>query len=81
MYILFGIVGKKCRRCLTRAGFIIEKSVGNVYVPIYLDYPVIREMPIALDAISRNSFLKWVSPSIFFLCQEGKASIHVGIDK
>ena len=66
---------KEMREILHNAGFVIEKTMGNVYVPLYLDYPVIREMPIALDAISRRSILKWISPSVFFLCRKNKSFI------
>lgn len=64
---------KQMMAMLHSAGFTIVKSVGNVYVPLYFDYPLIRELPLALDAISQNSALKWIAPSIFFLCRKDRS--------
>lgn len=54
------------------SGFSIIRSFGNVYVPAYLDQPVIREIPLLLNKISRNTILKSISPSIFYLCRKDK---------
>jgi len=56
------------KHLLDAAGFSIIRSFGNVYVPVYLDQPVIREIPLLLNSISTNSALKWLAPSIFLLC-------------
>ena len=58
------------KKLLNELGFEILKSVGNVYVPIYLDQPVVREIPLLLNYISSKSILKWIAPSIFFLCRK-----------
>lgn len=61
---------REMKALLADAGFRILEVVGNVYVPLHMDYPIVREFPIMLDLFSRNSRLKWFSPSIFFLCQK-----------
>lgn len=61
---------REMSKLLEETGFNTVEVVGNVYVPLYLDYPIIREIPILLDRLSRKSTLKWIAPSIFFLCKK-----------
>lgn len=51
-------------------GFEIVEQVGNVFVPIYLDIPVVREMLIVLDKITTRSFLRGIAPAIFVKCKK-----------
>ena len=55
---------------MKNSGFEIVEQVGNVFVPIYLDFPVIRELPIFLDKVSARSFLRFFSPAIFIKCKK-----------
>lgn len=64
------ITANTMQTMLFKAGFTIVRMVGNVYVPRYLDSPIIREIPLLLDKISRKSPLKKFSPSLFFLCEK-----------
>ncbi len=62
------------KQLLHSAGFSIVKSFGNVYVPVFLDIPVIREIPLIVNRISTRSALKWIAPSIFLLCSKHSSS-------
>lgn len=51
-------------------GFEIIEQVGNVFVPKYLDAPIIREIIIFLDKVTTRSFLHIFSPAIFMKCKK-----------
>jgi len=51
------------------AGFRVNRVVGNVHVPLYLDRPVIRTVLCLLDSMSRDSILRPLAPSLFFACK------------
>lgn len=53
---------------LEKHNFRVQEVAGNVFVPLSLDLPVIREFLIFLDKISRHSFLRLLSPSVFVKC-------------
>ncbi len=59
-------------RMLKNNGFEITGQVGNVFVPIYLDKPLIRDVLIFLDKISARSIFRDLSPSIFLKCKKVK---------
>ncbi len=58
------------KQILNGLGFTITETAGNVFVPLNLDKPVIRNIPLALDKVSRNSLLKWLAPNLFFYCEK-----------
>ena len=55
---------------LTDNGFEITEYVGNVFVPLYLDVPVIRELLMFADKISTRSILRIFAPAIFVKCKK-----------
>lgn len=57
-------------RLLDNCHFIVQETVGNVFVPIYLDLPIIREVLFLLDRISRKGPLRWLAPVIFVKCKK-----------
>jgi ubiquinone/menaquinone biosynthesis C-methylase UbiE len=57
-------------RLLESSGFEIQEIVGNVFVPIYLDVPIIRDILMGLDKISTHSFLRFMAPAIFVKCKK-----------
>jgi ubiquinone/menaquinone biosynthesis C-methylase UbiE len=61
---------KAFQKMLMGCHFEVLETVGNVFVPIYLDLPVIREMLFLLDRISRKGVLRWLAPTIFFKCRK-----------
>ena len=62
-------------KLLASCQFEVLETAGNVFVPIYLDLPVIREVLFLLDKISRRRLLRWLAPTIFIKCKKsGKLS-------
>lgn len=55
---------------LENHGFEIVEQVGNVFVPIYLDIPVIREILIVLDKVTTRSFFRSIAPAMFVKCKK-----------
>ena len=61
---------KDIEKLLKDTGFEILEQVGNVFVPIHLDIPVIREIMIFLNKISSRSILRFIAPAIFLKCKK-----------
>jgi ubiquinone/menaquinone biosynthesis C-methylase UbiE len=61
---------RKFVQLLEKQGFRVEESCGNVFVPISLDRPVLREALIFMDKLSTYSFLKYLAPAIFYKCRK-----------
>jgi ubiquinone/menaquinone biosynthesis C-methylase UbiE len=61
---------KEVSTILSASGFNILDVVGHVFVPLYLDKPVLRRIPIFLDGLSRKAPLKWMAPSLFYYCEK-----------
>jgi len=51
-------------------GFDIREVVGHVFVPLFLDKAIIRNIPIFFDKFSNKKFFRKISPVLFYYCEK-----------
>lgn len=61
---------KEVLSLLSSIGFNIIGVVGHVFVPLYLDKPILRKFPIFMDGLLKEAPLKWIAPALFFYCEK-----------
>lgn len=68
----FWLKPRKIYHLLEKNGFEIIDKVGNVFIPLYLDFPILREIFIFLNKVTTGSFLQVIAPAIFIKCKKVK---------
>jgi ubiquinone/menaquinone biosynthesis C-methylase UbiE len=64
------ITYRKISDILEKSDLKIVQHIGNVHIPKHMDFPIVRDLLMFLDKISRQSSLWKFAPTIFLKCQK-----------